>query len=367
MDSSRRKRTEPKKWEWKKPDGFPKRPLHAYNCFYRDERKRIIEDNTGLLGGLTGLSAIISKRWKDLPMDLKEPYLNEAKEEKDLYDDAVRCWKKDNEPRKKRVRKRKSKVTQQQKDNQELHRTMSLGGCTVGVANFPLSSSNSLPARLGDDHLHPPTSEYYSYQYYHHHWPDTSLKYPALPIQSATYNEPFTSECSQTINHRFYNESVPHYTHYHHRDRLLYTRSGSNSPDGTHTDSTVWHQNTSSDEKPNPLCCESLSSPAIHSSRDDFYSSKFAQRITRGFSSDSSVSSSYKESFPPLKSFQAPTDIGCTPTSVAVDSEAISSELDQINSTPTDCKHTIEMLPRHAADIHLAYFPSDRENAGRYM
>jgi HMG (high mobility group) box len=89
------RRRKPRQWEWKKQPGYPKRPLSAYNCFYRDERMRMLEEipmNTDR-GGLPGMSKLIAQRWKGLSTEMKHPYEIEAYKEKVQYDKKVRHFK----------------------------------------------------------------------------------------------------------------------------------------------------------------------------------------------------------------------------------------------------------------------------------
>jgi HMG (high mobility group) box len=91
---SRRRRKE-RRWEWKKQPGYPKRPLSAYNCFYRDERMRMLDEipMNKDRGGLTGMSKLIGQRWKVLSTAMKHPYEMEAHAEKAKYEKKVRLFK----------------------------------------------------------------------------------------------------------------------------------------------------------------------------------------------------------------------------------------------------------------------------------
>lgn len=86
----------------KKPKDRPKRPLSAYNIFFKEERKRILEeipDSQSATGetvldangtakkkphgkiGFQSLAKIVGKRWKDLSLDNVEIYKRKAEDE----------------------------------------------------------------------------------------------------------------------------------------------------------------------------------------------------------------------------------------------------------------------------------------------
>lgn len=158
-DKPKRKRKPPEK-PWKKPPDMPKRPLSAYNLFFKDERKRIVaqqqvdtmgqgelnargkkikmdttnldntlspdvtEDseqgkaslddskvaskkkpNTKKSGvGFAGLAKKISTKWNALSDETKEPYEKIAAVEKRRYDGAVGIYRKVKEEEKKQAK-----------------------------------------------------------------------------------------------------------------------------------------------------------------------------------------------------------------------------------------------------------------------
>jgi HMG (high mobility group) box len=111
----KRKRRSPEK-PWKKPADMPKRPLSAYNIFFRDERERILgtgsegkraeEDESRTTGksgtkkqkktsgiGFANLAKSIAAKWKELEDDVRAPYEKIAATEKKKYDELVAEWR----------------------------------------------------------------------------------------------------------------------------------------------------------------------------------------------------------------------------------------------------------------------------------
>ena len=67
----------------------PKRPLTAYNTFFKDERDKLLSDeipssDTGTMGFLS-LAKTITQRWKELPPDEVETYKTRAEEDMKRY------------------------------------------------------------------------------------------------------------------------------------------------------------------------------------------------------------------------------------------------------------------------------------------
>jgi hypothetical protein len=113
----KRKRRSPEK-PWKKPADMPKRPLSAYNIFFRDERERLLsagsegkhgDDADKDVGsepkagakkqkkpsgiGFANLAKTIAAKWKELDGEVRAPYEKIAAGEKKKYDELVAEWR----------------------------------------------------------------------------------------------------------------------------------------------------------------------------------------------------------------------------------------------------------------------------------
>lgn len=73
----------------KKPKDMPRRPLSAYNLFFREERTRLLEEELNATQHPDGLFSVlgkeIAKRWKALPEDKRQKYKAMAAEELQRY------------------------------------------------------------------------------------------------------------------------------------------------------------------------------------------------------------------------------------------------------------------------------------------
>lgn len=108
------------KKSWKKPAGKPKRPLSAYNIFFKEERARLVADITGASPsqtseaaeeaerqqseaarshrkthgmGFAGLAQNIASKWKALDNASRRPYEQKAAVDKARYVREVAAWK----------------------------------------------------------------------------------------------------------------------------------------------------------------------------------------------------------------------------------------------------------------------------------
>ena len=136
----KRKRKSPDK-PWKKPPDMPKRPLSAYNLFFRDERERILgagsegkqTDETGgatVPGevksagkkgksksgiGFSNLAKTIATKWNELDKDIRAPYEEIAATEKKKYDELVAEWRVKQTAKKKALALAKKEAGEEQK------------------------------------------------------------------------------------------------------------------------------------------------------------------------------------------------------------------------------------------------------------
>jgi hypothetical protein len=100
-----KKRRQRKKW--KKPKDKPKRPLSAYNIFFKEERAFMLDDSMddrekakrrvhrkshGKIG-FAELACQIGQKWKSLPEDEKKVLKEKALTEKERYTVELAAWK----------------------------------------------------------------------------------------------------------------------------------------------------------------------------------------------------------------------------------------------------------------------------------
>ena len=101
------------KKSWKKPAGKPKRPLSAYNIFFKEERARLVAEINGAAAeeaerqqseaarshrkthgmGFAGLAQNIAGKWKTLDNASRRPYEKKAAVDKARYVREVAAWK----------------------------------------------------------------------------------------------------------------------------------------------------------------------------------------------------------------------------------------------------------------------------------
>ena len=137
----KRKRKSPEK-PWKKPADMPKRPLSAYNLFFRDERERILgagsegkqqseEAETAVVPaegkqpskkgkqksgiGFSNLAKTIATKWNELDKEIRAPYEKIAAVEKKKYDELVAGWRVEQAAKKKALALAKKQAGEEQK------------------------------------------------------------------------------------------------------------------------------------------------------------------------------------------------------------------------------------------------------------
>lgn len=88
---------------WKKPKDMPRRPLSAYNLFFKSERQRIVSSiekdkpqkgkGKSLGIGFAGLARNIASKWKTLSTSDRSVFDAKAKIEKARYRQEIAVWK----------------------------------------------------------------------------------------------------------------------------------------------------------------------------------------------------------------------------------------------------------------------------------
>ena len=80
----------PKKWTWRKPKGKPKRPLSAYNIFFKEMRPKILAQPSVV--GFSRLAQVVAANWKNLDSVSKRPYEEMARQAMTRYRAELSVW-----------------------------------------------------------------------------------------------------------------------------------------------------------------------------------------------------------------------------------------------------------------------------------
>eukprot|EP00544_Gedaniella_sp_CCMP2646_P010375 CAMPEP_0202487360 /NCGR_PEP_ID=MMETSP1361-20130828/5687_1 /ASSEMBLY_ACC=CAM_ASM_000849 /TAXON_ID=210615 /ORGANISM="Staurosira complex sp., Strain CCMP2646" /LENGTH=459 /DNA_ID=CAMNT_0049116713 /DNA_START=65 /DNA_END=1444 /DNA_ORIENTATION=+ len=89
----------------KKPNGMPKRPLSAYNCYFQEERMRLIKrgqvlDGPNILPSgkipFEELAKLIGNEWKSLPESEKKRFHDMSAQDNIRYHKQMEEWKRNN-------------------------------------------------------------------------------------------------------------------------------------------------------------------------------------------------------------------------------------------------------------------------------
>lgn len=86
----------------KKPNGMPKRPLSAYNCYFQEERMSLIERGQEMNGPnilpsgkipFEELAKLIGKKWKSLPESEKKRFHDMSTQDNIRYHKEMEVWR----------------------------------------------------------------------------------------------------------------------------------------------------------------------------------------------------------------------------------------------------------------------------------
>lgn len=108
----KKRKRKPPAVPWKKPKDMPRRPLSAYNIFFKQQRELMIAEAAGRAGGAAGsdsrskkrssksvgigfanLARTIAANWKDLPDATRAPFEARAALEKERYNEEMLVWR----------------------------------------------------------------------------------------------------------------------------------------------------------------------------------------------------------------------------------------------------------------------------------
>lgn len=102
----------PKRRKWKKPKGKPKRPLSAYNLFFKKERERLVNSKAKI--GFANMARNIAAKWKTLQDSDKTDFNAKAVKEQERYKVELGKWEQEQAIKKEKEEKEKAK---QQKES----------------------------------------------------------------------------------------------------------------------------------------------------------------------------------------------------------------------------------------------------------
>jgi hypothetical protein len=107
INKKKRKPRKPPAVAWKKPKGMPKRPLSAYNLFFKERREALMsaradamktenkkqskKETVGI--GFANLARTIADKWQTLDAADKAQYIEMASKEKDRYNREMLVWR----------------------------------------------------------------------------------------------------------------------------------------------------------------------------------------------------------------------------------------------------------------------------------
>ena len=137
----RKKRASDRKWRWKKPIDKPKRPLSAYNLFFKEERARIMDENAkqSKAVGFTEMARMVGAKWNNLPSEEKKVFEEQAAKAKEIYFVEVAEWKE----KQKQAKKEQEQQELLKKRQSEEAAKQTAGGKKKSVGKDPAESSVS--------------------------------------------------------------------------------------------------------------------------------------------------------------------------------------------------------------------------------
>jgi hypothetical protein len=150
----------------KKPNGIPKRPLSAYNCYFQEERMRLIKRGQVMNGPnilpsgkipFEELAKLIGKKWKSLPESRKKRFHDMSAQDNIRYHKQMEEWRR-NDAEGHDLQKKSSKISsypfssmsaidltkERKQDNSGFPSFSAPETSILDNANFPLDESFGL-------------------------------------------------------------------------------------------------------------------------------------------------------------------------------------------------------------------------------